>query len=317
MSYTWGEIQILSIQKMFLNNTTITTSDLSTMLTDRKYKLYLNSMPAVANEGLLRLMSVGKPLIKKYTLTYNIPDTIYDYQSYDTFSVTNEDVEIEGAMSKACYFEINDDATIEIYKNVSDVWTLLETIDNVSTVAGSYDTYQRLINNDDDEEIKIVFKASDYIYNVRNVAMYNINFRYEDGIYVNARKQKYDLNDLIDDFYSIVSVEHEKNDEKGHYDSDFLLEGDNTLIIDSSRQGNFIITYKAYPTKITSTTSTSYKFTMPSEMISLLPLYIASELYKDDDISLATIWRNQFEISLSEINIIEEPIEFANNNNWL
>ena len=69
MNYTWGEIQILAIQKMFLNNDSIAVSDLSTMRTDRKYEIYLNMMPQLANEGLLRLMSIGNPLIKKYSLT--------------------------------------------------------------------------------------------------------------------------------------------------------------------------------------------------------------------------------------------------------
>lgn len=317
MTYTWGEIQILAIQKMFLNNDDITTDDLTDMRADRKYKLYLNAMPAVANEGLLRLMSVGKPLIKKHTLTYNLPDEIYDYQSYETLNVINDDLEIEGNASKAYYFEINNDATIEVYKNISDTWTKIDTITHVSTVAGSYETYKALIDNTSDEEIKLVFKASGYIYSIRNVALYSSNFRYEEEIYDNTKKQKYDLQTLIKDFYEIVSVEYEKDETIGQYNSDFTLEGDNTLIIDSSLKGNFIITYKAYPTKITSTTSDAYKFTIPSEMISLLPLYIASELYKDDDISLATTWRNQFEVSLSEVKIIEEPMEFANNSNWL
>ena len=68
MNYTWGEIQILSIKKMFLNNAPISVDDLDSMRNDRKYQLYLNGMPETANEGLLRLMSRGKPLVKKHTL---------------------------------------------------------------------------------------------------------------------------------------------------------------------------------------------------------------------------------------------------------
>ena len=56
---------------------------------------------------------------------------------------------------------------------------------------------------------------------------------------------------------------------------------------------------------------------MPAEMIALLPLYIASELYKDDDISVATIYRNQFELSLANLKPIAEPIEFEDTNGWL
>ncbi len=317
MNYTWGEIQILAIKKMFLNNTPIEVSDLPAMRTDRKYQLYLNAMPEAANEGLLRLMSAGKPLIKKYTLTYEMPDNIFDYQSFDTIFIRNNDFEVYGSNSKAYYFEINNDATIEIQKKDNNEWVTIRTINHVSDISGSYEIYKGLIDNTENKEIRLIFKAEEYMYSVRNIALYNISFKSEDEIFNNTKKQKYNLKELINDFYDIVSVEYEKEQKPGQYSSDYTLEEDGTLIIDSKRKGNFIITYKAYPTKITLNTPDSYKFTQPSEMIALLPLYIASELYKDDDIALATQYRNQFEIELESLDILNEPMEFANNSNWL
>ena len=41
MAYTWGEIKLESIKKMFLNNDTITKDDLSAMAEDNKYKQFL------------------------------------------------------------------------------------------------------------------------------------------------------------------------------------------------------------------------------------------------------------------------------------
>ena len=35
------------------------------------------------------------------------------------------------------------------------------------------------------------------------------------------------------------------------------------------------------------------------EVAVLLPLYMASQLYKDDDITLATMYRNEFEVAFS------------------
>ena len=40
---------------------------------------------------------------------------------------------------------------------------------------------------------------------------------------------------------------------------------------------------------------------LPKECCDILPLYIASQLYKDDDISMATIWRNEFNVALETI----------------
>ena len=160
-------------------------------------------------------------------------------------------------------------------------------------------------------------KKDDYIYSVRNVALYNVGFRLDDDIYNNTKKQRYELKTLIPDFYDIVSIEYEKEGKKGQYNSDYTLEEDAILIIDSRLEGNFIITYKAYPAKITANTNDTYRFTIPSEMIAILPLYIASELYKDDDAAIATQYRNQFEAELDGIKILNEPLEFANNSNWL
>lgn len=53
--------------------------------------------------------------------------------------------------------------------------------------------------------------------------------------------------------------------------------------------------------KIDKTTSSDYKLTLPEDACVLIPLYIASQLYKDDDISQATAYRNEFEVGLQEL----------------
>lgn len=41
---------------------------------------------------------------------------------------------------------------------------------------------------------------------------------------------------------------------------------------------------------------------LPEDACVLIPLYIASELYKDDDISMATTYRNEFEAGLTDLD---------------
>ena len=53
--------------------------------------------------------------------------------------------------------------------------------------------------------------------------------------------------------------------------------------------------------KIESQTSSDYKFEIPEDACVLIPLYIASQLYKDDDISQATAYRNEFEVALQDL----------------
>lgn len=45
----------------------------------------------------------------------------------------------------------------------------------------------------------------------------------------------------------------------------------------------------------------SYEFIIPENACVLIPLYIASQLYKDDDISQATAYRNEFEVGLQDL----------------
>lgn len=49
---------------------------------------------------------------------------------------------------------------------------------------------------------------------------------------------------------------------------------------------------------ITSETEAEEEMGLPEDACVLIPLYIASQLYKDDDISLATTYRNEFEAGL-------------------
>jgi len=48
--------------------------------------------------------------------------------------------------------------------------------------------------------------------------------------------------------------------------------------------------------KITSATSDDYEFKLDAAGAELLPFYMASQLYKDEDVGLAAIYRNEFEV---------------------
>ncbi|MCL2837918.1 MAG: hypothetical protein FWE04_02475 [Oscillospiraceae bacterium] len=48
--------------------------------------------------------------------------------------------------------------------------------------------------------------------------------------------------------------------------------------------------------KITPVTPDDYEFKLDDKGAELLPLYMASQLYKDEDVGLAAIYRNEFEV---------------------
>lgn len=128
---------------------------------------------------------------------------------------------------------------------------------------------------------------------------------------------RYNLKTLIPDFYKFKKLIYE---EDGNYSilGDYHFEDDDVLIINSKYKGNVTIEYYAYPAKITDSTPENDELDVPDDVAVLLPLYIASELYKEDDIQIATIYRNQFEVGLQELrdNDTGDIIQFQNTKGW-
>lgn len=73
-------------------------------------------------------------------------------------------------------------------------------------------------------------------------------------------------------------------------------------MIPGSFSGVFSVYYNAYPEIITSLTEDDYELTAPMEVQVLLPLYMASQLYKEDDNGIATTLRNEFEVAYDRLS---------------
>ena len=83
--------------------------------------------------------------------------------------------------------------------------------------------------------------------------------------------------------------------------TDWDLEGDNVLVLPARAPGTVKLWYRAYPQTITTATPDDEELDVAPECASLLPLFMAAELYKEDDLSMATVWRNQFEDGLAKV----------------
>lgn len=78
---------------------------------------------------------------------------------------------------------------------------------------------------------------------------------------------------------------------------EWLVEGLSTLIL-PVRAGRWEIRYLAWPPELTTETDDDYELPIYPELATLMPLYMASQIYKDDDIAMATQYRNEFEVGL-------------------
>lgn len=94
---TWGEIQIISLQKMFAKDEPIKVENLEILKEDDDCKWYLNAMPAVANEAVQR--------IKTYVMNmyeYNDEKKKYDKTTIEKIESRTEDIHEIGLPEDAC-----------------------------------------------------------------------------------------------------------------------------------------------------------------------------------------------------------------------
>lgn len=117
-----------------------------------------------------------------------------------------------------------------------------------------------------------------------------------------AAEVRYKLN-LAEDCPRFRCVESLMLDRLGIYDQaeDWDLEGDVWLVLPGNVTGTYTLWYRAYPPKITASSADDTDLELADEAAALVPLYIASELYKEDDLSMATMWRNEYEDGLEKL----------------
>lgn len=186
---TWGEIQIESLKKMFLNKEVLIIDKLDEYKQDKKYKTYLDAMPQACNEAINYIINL-EPIIK--------------------------------------------------------VEELEKTAEN----------------------------------------------------------DKYDLKALFSDYKKFYNINTE-------YSTMWKMLTKNIIKIDGWKQGNIDIYYEAYPKRVTGTMTATTKIDLEETFARLIPLYIAGELYKDDDLTLSTMYMNEF---MTSLNSMTDNDNFINNN---
>lgn len=108
---TWGEIQIIALQKMFVNEEPIEVNALHELKNNDDYKVFLNSMPAVANEGIMRLRAYGYP---KYV--YNEETKKYEQDIVDLIT-DSTDIDYRMKLNDECCVLLPLYIASELYKD--------------------------------------------------------------------------------------------------------------------------------------------------------------------------------------------------------
>jgi hypothetical protein len=127
------------------------------------------------------------------------------------------------------------------------------------------------------------------------VALYDIKFASDDSVWDYAPVLRIDLKTYAEDFFRLVTTDVVKEKDGSYIKyKDYEWEGDSTLILDGLSEGNYKVHYFAYPKEITEDTPDDYELALDPEVAVLLPVYIAAELYEDDDVSTAGWFREQY-----------------------
>ena len=177
-SYTWGQIKLESIKKMFLNNDNIYEKDLRNMINDNKYKIYLNGMAQAANEGIAECVKRGRPFIKTFEFTQRPIGNVLG-NNFTTNYYLGDEMTYESTDALAYYFEVDSKAIVDVYyiDEETGQWTLQENIENKGSLPGKFTAYKNYLTN---VGIKLVFKGTT-VYSYRNVALYNNNYQVKEG----------------------------------------------------------------------------------------------------------------------------------------
>lgn len=284
---TWYDLKLAVLQKMFAADDKI-VADESTLG-------YIAAMPHCANEGLALLATAGKFITKEAKITQmDIPNLIPDetanniHEFSDTYSYQADE-------GQSYYFECSGLGTCDIEVDGT-------IIDTITLDDKNYKVYKGLFSNINKKPVKFTFTTS-YPMAIKNVAIYRETFADADDVVPFTDKVKYDMTKIADDFFMIdpQGIYFEGAYQKYLQTSDFYQEGTKTLVLDRDMIGSFTIYYRAYPQQITDSMLDTDELPLDPEVYALLPLYMASQLYKDDDNGIATAYRNEFEVGFERL----------------
>lgn len=107
-----------------------------------------------------------------------------------------------------------------------------------------------------------------------------------------------DLNSIVNDLFQLKPNGIYFADAEGkvyEYDQEDYF-GNDILLLNGRNYGVYRVYYRAYPLKATAETEGTADMQLDPDVASLVPLYMASQLYKDDDNGIATSYRNEFEV---------------------
>lgn len=320
MAITWKDIKFTTLQKMFS-----ITGSATTIPNDSATMEYVNAMPAACNEALQLLSTAGKFIIKEYQYANYPFDNLLGKDTFKLYSAVNDSLSfaVEGALSY--YFKIQGRPTsCKLYVGTHEVKDFYPKDNEINskqftTFKGNI-TYPTL-EEGEDATVSLQIEAWTPI-NVQNVCFYAAAFEEDSDVPPFEEYIRIKMDEVVEDFYQLAPAELYDLGKTGNnyiVANDYFQEADKTLVIPRNKPGIYIIHYRAYPQQMTLETEDETELALDPEVAVLIPLYMASQIYKDDDLSIATQLRNEFEVgreALSQEALVPKKEKFVTSSGW-
>ena len=318
--WTWGQIKYAALQKMFS-----ITGSATTIPTDSSTMEYVNAMPQAANEALQLLSTAGKFIIKEYQYVNFPMHNLIKGETFTTYTIVNDTKTFEAENALSYYFKIiGKPTTCKLYvgsHEVIDFYPYDSEIDTKQfTVFKGNITYPTL-EEGEDATVRLIVTATSPV-SVVNVCFYDCAFETDTDVPPYEKYIRIKMDDVLNDFYQLAPAELYDLGVSGNdyiVANDYFQEADKTLVIPWEKAGIYVIHYRAYPQQITLATPDDTELSLDPEVAVLIPLYICSQVYKDDDASIAVQARNEFEIAreaLSQGALVPKKEKFIPSSGW-
>ena len=307
---TWKDIKLTTLQKMF-------AAEGSAIPNDESVKDYIAGMPAAANEALQMICTAGKHISKKIEIAHHPSVNVLGEYGKHIHEFMDGRIEFEAEGAHAYYFEFYGDGILTITVGESEV------INMPVASRQMYSEFRGTLENPRNEKV-IITLTSPYKGNVKNASLYTDMFWDEEDIRPATERVPYDMDKLVQDFFSFdpqnIYYEGDLLTESYIRTSKMFDESGRVILFPANMPGNYTIYYRAYPDVISNVTPDDYELNVAPEIAVILPLYMASQLYKDDDNGVATAYRNEFEVAFERLQLpakLASSEKFVNKSGWI
>ena len=253
-------------------------------------------MPTFINDALMAVAKIdGLKLVDSYYIVQRPLKPIAGLiTGFDAVDIKIEPYIIEGLGARSYHFELEGygQALVQVQDEFGN-WVTQRTIDNTST--GEFIQYKGLINNPSGRMARVYF-SSDYVFTVKNTALWVENFPSDELVQTYRPSVRYKM---PGNFMNKVQVYRESNEREYVKDISSTWEADDTWVTNYYNEGAYKVVYNRYPRKLVDGDLDTVVLDCKEEAERLVCLKAAANLIRVERMDIAVALDNQYEVELA------------------